>query len=150
MSKVTGATALGDEFGGATSGCALVDRLDNAQVPIHCVAQYAECFLICRTVVCGDRLCDAIELDKNGALVETVVIDLGGIPSRKYPRAGFLKRGSGELRICGESLWVVNRAIRGNPVRFGHGKMNVVVERDYARRDSAGTFAAAMSTDWAM
>jgi len=102
--------------------CGLVGALDNPQVPINCIAQYTESFLIRRTVVCGDRLCDAVELDQNGALAEAALIHLGREPPGEDARAGFLERGSGKLGIGGESLRVVNGTICGNPVRFGHGK----------------------------
>jgi len=132
------AGTLSDGSGGAPFDVGLVDSLNNAQVAIHRVAQYAECFLVSGTVVCGDRVCDAVEFNQNGALAETAFIHLGRVPSRKHPAAGFLKRGSGELRIGGESLGVVNRAIDGNPIRFGHGCRQVVVGREYACWDSSG------------
>lgn len=50
-------------FGGAPSNFGLIDSLDNAQVPIHCIAQHPECFLVPGTVVCGDRLRDAVEFN---------------------------------------------------------------------------------------
>ena len=44
----------------------------------------------CGTVVRGDRLCDAVEFDQNGAMAKTAVIDLGWIASRKNSRTGCL------------------------------------------------------------
>lgn len=66
----------------------LVDSLDDAQVPIDCLAQYAQRFLVCSAVVRRDRLRDAVELDQNGALVEAVVIHWAGVPrARTRPPA---------------------------------------------------------------
>src|SRR5216683_1100145 len=60
--------------------CTLFDTLDNAQFPIHGLAQHAECFLIGGTVVRGDRLCDAVEFNQNGTLAEAALINL-----RRHP-----------------------------------------------------------------
>jgi hypothetical protein len=121
---------MSPEFVRASSD--LGDSLDNAYVPIHCVAQHTECFLVPGAVVCGDCLHDAVEFNQDGAQTEAAVIHLGGIASREYPSAGTLKRGAGELPVSGESFGVVNSAIRGNPIGIGHRKVKVVVERDGA------------------
>src|SRR5205085_2079731 len=91
-------------------------------VSIDSLAQYPKCFLIRRTVVRGDRLCDAIELNQNGALAEAALIHLRRHPTREEAPAGLLERGTGELGIGSESLRVVNRTVRRNPIRFGHEK----------------------------
>lgn len=39
------------------------DTFDNSQVPIDGIAQYTECFLVRRTIVCNDGLCDAVEFN---------------------------------------------------------------------------------------
>jgi len=83
---------------------------------------------------------------KTGALVETTVIHLGRVPSRKNARASLQKRASAKLCISGESVGVVNGAIRGNPIRFWHGTMIVVVGRDYGFKDRAFSFAICRRT----
>lgn len=101
---------------------ALFGTLDNAQFPVDGLAQYAKRFLIRRTIMRGDRLCDAVELNKNSSLTKAAFIDLRRDPAREEAPASRLKGGAGELGISGESLRVVNRTVCRNPVRFGHGE----------------------------
>ncbi len=46
------------------------DSLDDAQVTISAIAKCAQCLLIFRTIVCGDRLRDAVKLNDDRALFE--------------------------------------------------------------------------------
>src|SRR5438552_4129725 len=75
---------------GSGKNCSLFGALDDAQVPIHGLAQHAERFLVGGTVVRGDRLCDAVELEQNGTLAETALVHLRGHPAREEAPAGFL------------------------------------------------------------
>jgi hypothetical protein len=72
------------------NAAALFDTLDNAQIAIDGAAEYAQCFLIRRTVVRGDRLCDAAEFDQNCALAETALIHLRREPTREEAPARVL------------------------------------------------------------
>ena len=99
----------------------LVRPLDNAQIAIDRLPQYAQGFLVPGTVVRGDRLRDAVELDEDRALTEATVIHLSGDPAREETAAGLLERRAGQLGICSESFSVVNGTVRRYPIGFGHG-----------------------------
>src|SRR4029453_15561774 len=103
-------------------GRASVDTLDNPQLAVAALAERAPRFLICRTVVRGDRLRDAVELDHDGSLFEAQLVHLCRQPAREKTPARPPQRGSRELGVRRERRGVVNRAIEGDPIRFGHDR----------------------------
>lgn len=77
--------------------------------------------------MCGDRLRDAAELNENGALTKTFVIDLCRNAACQDAPARALKSGASELGISSKSFRVADGMVCGNPIRFGHGKKIAIV-----------------------
>ena len=96
------------------------DAFDNAQVTIGSLPEYAKCLLIPRTVMRGDRLCDAIKLNEDDALIKPTFIDARRQPARQKAAACRVKCRAGELCIRSESLLIAYGAVRANPICFGH------------------------------
>src|SRR5260221_7088693 len=97
------------------------NSFDDAQVAFAGVAQHAQRLLVARAVVRGDRLRDALELGHDGALVQPALVCLRGrrradqeTPARR------LDRRRGELRVRGERVGVLDRAVTHYPIRLGH------------------------------
>jgi hypothetical protein len=53
---------------------ASIDSFDDAQIALGSVSERTEGFLIPGTVMCGDGLRDAVELNQDSALIEPILV----------------------------------------------------------------------------
>src|SRR5687768_9586169 len=68
----------------------------------------------------GDRLGQVFELGDHGALVQAALIGLRRRGAHEKAPARGLDRRAGELRVGGDLVGVLDRAVTDYPVRLGH------------------------------
>src|SRR4029077_1525502 len=97
-----------------------LDAGHDAQVAVRAVAECAQCLLIGRAVVRGDRLLHAVELDEHAALIEPAFVDDRGQSARQEAANGGLQCRAREPRVRSQCLRVADRAVQGNPICLSH------------------------------
>src|SRR5215213_7978193 len=98
---------------------------DDAQVSFCCVAKHTQGVLVFPTLVSGDCLSDAVELNQDGALLDPGFENVRGLTTGKEPAPELPHHRAGELRIFGDPFWIADRAKHVHPVRLGHRSMIV-------------------------
>ena len=63
------------------------DTLDDAQVALRGIPQSGECRLVAGAVVGSNRLCERVELDKYGTLIDAGFVSLGGVAASEEAAA---------------------------------------------------------------
>src|SRR3970040_1452510 len=100
------------------------DALDDTDLPLRAVAQGSQCRLIGGTVVRGHGLRDTFELDQHGALLQTQLVNLRGLAARQEATAVATECRAGELRVRGELVGVLYRAVCADPIGLWHGVLS--------------------------
>ena len=97
-----------------------VHAFDDAHIAFTRIAERGECLLIGRAVVGGNGLFDAVELDRNGALSDALLIGLDGAAASRKAAAIAGYGWSGEFGVRRQRGRIRNSAIEGDPVSLGH------------------------------
>src|SRR5262249_20716455 len=89
-------------------------------VAIRRLAQHLQRFLITRTVVSGDRLLDAVELDDDQALRNAGLVGFCGSAAGQETATAGGDRRSRDLGIGRQGLGIRDRTIARHPIRLRH------------------------------
>src|SRR5215467_393857 len=104
----------------------LRDPFHDAYVPISTVAERLESDPIRLRVVCSESFLETIEFNHDHALIDSRLVGFRGVRSHDEASACLLNGRHRELRIRCECILAFDRAIRYDPICFGHRFLQVV------------------------
>src|SRR5688572_22407679 len=105
----------------------LLDAFDDPKIPLYAVAQSAQRFLVAGAVTRGVRRGEAVELDDDRALQQSLLVRLRGGSAHDELAARGEDRRCGELRVRGEFLGIVDRLVARNPIALCHECFSPIV-----------------------
>ena len=98
----------------------LLDAFDDAEVAGYAAIERLKGFFIFRRFVGGDGGVQGVKLDKRGALDFAGLKGLGRFAATEKSAAGSHNRGTGDFRIRGQFLFVIDCLIGTDPLDFWH------------------------------
>jgi len=100
---------------------------DDPNIPFGAVTECLQRCLVPRGVVRGKCLCKSVKLDHHNALVYADFVGLSGIAANNEASSRPLNSWHRKLRVGCESIRILDRTIRDDPVRLGHRYLPIYI-----------------------